>query len=769
MKIRVIVAAMLFAFALQGDNTNPFNCTASVPTIPTLHSEGFNELVGDIALQCTGGPTTPLGQPVPPILITVQLNTAISSPFLSPSNSPLLNSYVTIDNPAPANIVFNPVPPGSALGYNGTILGNGTGLIFASGQTANSFNGAGVNANGALFAAPVDGISTGRTFRITNIRANATAVSGQGHLIGSVGVSVPAWNFTQTFPPMIVGAVQTGLSTSFTPAATSHAFPFNNSLNGQPPSLPSGPPETITFIGNYPGAFMQEGPGTTGLADFGTRLKATFNNIPNGVNLFVSTNPVQSSTKAIANSLSGIHAQASAAPQAQLVSTATAAGTTGYSQLPVSNGTASAVWEVQQVDPTVSTTFKFGAYVAFNSGGTIDTAPVAPTNIGVRLGYDSTPGGQSFIPPNPNTPPGIFFTLNSATGAIPTLSATVDARPCVLGTTYSDPNNACAPTQSPQVQVSSDSGVLTPSFSAATNSGISISGSFTGSTPVNGSLSVTSSGGNPGTSQQTLKFTAPGSGNSLQIPYNVTVLPANNPEIQPGGITDAFSFQGGSVAQGQIFALFGANFGPAALTFGTLDASGKLSTTVANTQVLFDGIAAPLIYVTKNQLSGVAPFELKGKTSTQVQIVSNGLTSPALSVPVSVASLSIASADGSGGNGGVIINQDGSFNSTQHPAAIGDTVVIYASYAGSFVNGVTGTDGRTTLSPPYPAPSGPLAVTMGGIQATNIPYFGNVPTLLESVMQVNVVVPPGLKSGPAPLTISANGITSVPWTTIAIK
>jgi uncharacterized protein (TIGR03437 family) len=365
--------------------------------------------------------------------------------------------------------------------------------------------------------------------------------------------------------------------------------------------------------------------------------------------------------------------------------------------------------------------------------------------------------------------PGIFFTINSATGGTPVLSATVDSRKCVIGVTYSDTNNACAPGQNPQVVVSSDSGVLTPSFSAATTAGVTINGAFTGSTPVNGSLSVSAAGASPGTSQQTLKFTASGSANVLQIPYSVTVVPSNNPEIKPGGITDGFSFQSGSIAPGQIFALFGTNFGPATLQFGTLDQSGKLSTTVSSTQVLFDGVPAPLIYVVKNQLSGVAPFSLKGKTSTQVQLVANNLTSPAVTLPLTASALSIATLDGSGGNGGVIVNQDGSINSTQHPAAAGDTVVIYASYAGPFANGVTGTDGRTTLAPPYPAPAGSLAVTMGGVPATNIAYFGNAPTLLESVMQINVVVPTGVKSGAIPLTISANGITSVPWTSIAIR
>lgn len=84
-------------------------------------------------------------------------------------------------------------------------------------------------------------------------------------------------------------------------------------------------------------------------------------------------------------------------------------------------------------------------------------------------------------------------------------------------------------------------------------------------------------------------------------------------------------------------------------------------------------------------------------------------------------------------------------------------------------NGFTGTDGRTTISPPYPAPAGPVSVTFGGVPATNISYFGNAPGFLESVMQINVTIPHGVTPNLyTPLVISAGGATSPPWITIAI-
>ncbi len=59
---------------------------------------------------------------------------------------------------------------------------------------------------------------------------------------------------------------------------------------------------------------------------------------------------------------------------------------------------------------------------------------------------------------------------------------------------------------------------------------------------------------------------------------------------------------------------------------------------------------------------------------------------------------------------------------------------------------------------------------MGGMQAPNVQYFGNVPTLLESVMQINVVIPAGVGPGSnIPLQLATADALSLPLTTIAVK
>ncbi|HTA41778.1 MAG TPA: hypothetical protein VK789_04980 [Bryobacteraceae bacterium] len=741
----------------------------------------MTELVGDIVLNCTGGTPIPAGQRVPTANVTVFLNAQITSGTLQAN---FIEATLLIDDPPPANQIVAPFDTSTGLSYPQTLTGNGGNINFAAGAAPNIAFGSLANVNGVTFnGVPIAPNPTGsRVFRIANVRVNATSLP-VGSVINaqvSLAPTPPGTGLTPfTFSSLPVGTCQYGLGTTLIPTAASHQFPLNLTLLNPTPSLPSNPVSSVLKFNelfptafktrvnttqNVPGqVYNSEGgfdlPATADpvpFPDYGTRLRAIFNNIPTGVSIFVSTTD------------EGSNGKPNSTPQAQLVSGGSAAGSTGLSKLSVTNGSAQAVWEV--TGPAPPTSLPFGIFPAFQSGGTIDTAPAAPTNISVIPSYSSTPGGTQFVQPPSSAPAGTIFTINSATGLPPQFSVTVDPRPCILGAPYADPTNACSPGNNPQVLISSDSGLLTPSFSPSTTGGVQIAGTFSsGSTPVNGTLNVTAPGVAPGTYPQTLNFSAPGAP-TLHQTFNVTVPAANAPFIQPGGITDAFSFQSGTVAPGQIYAMFG-KFGPSSgLVAGTVDSAGKVGTNVANTQVLFDSVASPLLYVGNGQLAGVAPFEINGKSSTKVQVVSNGVTSSTIMVPVASSSISIASANGSGGGGGVVINADGTLNSALNPASVGDEIVIYVSYAGLFANGVTGTDGRTTTGSPYPAPAGPLSVTFGGVPATNIPYFGNVPTLLESVMQINAVIPAGAKPGTAiPLVVSAGGASSSGMTTIAIK
>jgi uncharacterized protein (TIGR03437 family) len=77
--------------------------------------------------------------------------------------------------------------------------------------------------------------------------------------------------------------------------------------------------------------------------------------------------------------------------------------------------------------------------------------------------------------------------------------------------------------------------------------------------------------------------------------------------------TNAASFQLGPVAPGEVVTLFGAGLGPGTPAGAQLDSSGNLSGSVGGTQVLFDGNAAPIVFVSDGQSSVIVPYAVAGK------------------------------------------------------------------------------------------------------------------------------------------------------------
>jgi hypothetical protein len=177
---------------------------------------------------------------------------------------------------------------------------------------------------GVPFLAPVTtGIS--RSIRITNARVNATSLGGGSAagatpVVASISItgatSLPISNATPT-----VGFVQGGLSASASSSSNRNQcvsdtifsvntlsfaenFPsaFKTRIAAQTNVLYAGQGLPSNINGNLPnqnvpGAIINSESnfvlpvtnGTAGLADYGTRLRAVFNNVPTGVRIFVST------------------------------------------------------------------------------------------------------------------------------------------------------------------------------------------------------------------------------------------------------------------------------------------------------------------------------------------------------------------------------------------------------------------------------------------------------------------------------------------------
>jgi uncharacterized protein (TIGR03437 family) len=256
-----------------------------------------------------------------------------------------------------------------------------------------------------------------------------------------------------------------------------------------------------------------------------------------------------------------------------------------------------------------------------------------------------------------------------------------------------------------------------------------------------------------------ITITALPSANAINSPQSLLVaLAVSAPMIGQNGIVDGAGFAS-AISSGGISSLFGTN-----LAASTASAAAvPLPTTLAGTQVLVNGVAAPLFYVSPTQINFQMPAESVG-ASVSVVVVSAGINSLNATVNIAAAGPGIFTATSNGQGQGAILNQDYSANSAQNPAAAGSVIQIFATGLGLT---------NPSMAAGQPASSSPLAntvstpvVTINGV-AASVGFSGLAPGFV-GLYQVNVTVPPGTPSGAATLQIQINGQSSN-TATVAIK
>ncbi len=167
------------------------------------------------------------------------------------------------------------------------------------------------------------------------------------------------------------------------------------------------------------------------------------------------------------------------------------------------------------------------------------------------------------------------------------------------------------------------------------------------------------------------------------------------------------------ISPGEIVTIGGTALGPATPAGLTVNQDGTVATTVAGTQVLFNGVAGPIVYTSQNVVSAVAPYEVAGSSNVSVQVVNNGVGSNAPSLPAAASVPGIFAANAQGSGPGAILNQDYSVNSPSNPAAPGSAVSIYATGEGQTAPpGKTGS--VTSRGSNTPGPAQQVTATVGG-------------------------------------------------------
>jgi uncharacterized protein (TIGR03437 family) len=260
----------------------------------------------------------------------------------------------------------------------------------------------------------------------------------------------------------------------------------------------------------------------------------------------------------------------------------------------------------------------------------------------------------------------------------------------------------------------------------------------------------------------------------IAIPVELTVAPAGQPMILAGGIVNAATFAAEPVSQGDIVSIFGTQF--AAPGTAATNARTPLATTLGGTQVLVNGVPAPLYYVSPGQINFQIPYSLPTGQLATVQVTSNGTggNTRSLSINANSPRLLVFASFISGGYGVIVNGIDGSLTLptgtnvpgfATHPVKPGETVVVYGVGWGQTTPSVV--EGQAAPSTqPFATVSNVSATFGGGFygRATTgtVAFAGLTPTAV-GLYQANVVVPLDAPLGSfMPFSMLVNGIQTNP-------
>ncbi|MGJ5813328.1 InlB B-repeat-containing protein [Paludibaculum fermentans] len=404
--------------------TTPLICTASAGLPYPIHQSEIAAAASDVIITCSGGTPTLVGAPVPKVDLQLYFNTDVTMR----TAGPLAEALLLVDDPAPASQLPCLVDPLVCDWTGGT-------------KNANVYQGRVLDRNALAFQGiPLDPPGDGKTrkFRITNIRVDASvlgplkpgsyavraaiSMSGAGTLATTLDVGVPGVVFTTAVSDTTGSAAldkTTGLpvsnctSSSMRPLAT---LRFQSSANGAFRTRTIAP---YVNTETAPAPAAQNVPGTAygtqslfyapalpavnklnvaGLADFGTRLQATFSGLPEGVTLYVSTVPVTFSGGVPSpNGAGQFQARLVASEQGAFAPVPVAATISGIpsAALSVNQGSAVAVWEVLSTNGLAGETPQFPMWISYPGNGSsrgmatvrLHLGPVS----GVHSSHDTAP------------------------------------------------------------------------------------------------------------------------------------------------------------------------------------------------------------------------------------------------------------------------------------------------------------------------------------------------------------------------------------------
>jgi uncharacterized protein (TIGR03437 family) len=252
---------------------------------------------------------------------------------------------------------------------------------------------------------------------------------------------------------------------------------------------------------------------------------------------------------------------------------------------------------------------------------------------------------------------------------------------------------------------------------------------------------------------------------TFSLGVNVFVVGPKTPIIT--SVVNAGSFFPGPVSGNQLVSVFGQNL---ALTTQGLQftSAGILPTTVDGTSVSLNAgsngsFDAFLTYLSPTQINAVLQVpQINGAATATLQVFNNGEMSNSFLLslvnynctndrakeecpPAPAPNPALFTLNGAGNGPAAALNQDGTPNGPNNPAAPGSIIQLFGTGFGPTSPPQTA-GSVTSTTAPFPTLVTSPTVTIGG-QPAPIVYAGAAPGLVAGVVQVNVSIP-NLKPGP---------------------
>jgi uncharacterized protein (TIGR03437 family) len=200
-----------------------------------------------------------------------------------------------------------------------------------------------------------------------------------------------------------------------------------------------------------------------------------------------------------------------------------------------------------------------------------------------------------------------------------------------------------------------------------------------------------------------------------------------------GCVANAYSFNTGAVAPGEMVALYGNGLGPAQ---GVQPSA--YPNQAAGVQVTFDGVPGPLQWVQDSQINAAVPFSVAGP-ATQICVTYNGANPNCLTWPVAAAAPGVLTWDGTNA---FAVNQDGTLNSSSNPAPQDSIVSVFATGLGPMDAPLP--DGSLVPISPWPVNTYPATLGVPSrsgfvelIFSETVEYAGPAPTQIAGTSQIN--------------------------------